>query len=1322
MAQINLNVSLQTGMSTQQLKALEDAVKGIASTFESIKPDRNLSATINALTRQYNALAKAAQSVQKADNKAAIDAEKLAKARHQSAEAAQKERLQYEKGNTEIAKREKISNSTRIASEKHTAAMKRQAQRQEKLNKKTAEGTKAQEQNSESILGMVGKFAKWQIAATLLMQPLNLLRDAISSINETLVETESRVIALQRVLPSGSASDSEISGAMFGLAQKYGQTIENVSDIANNFARTGMSWTETLEATEAALLALNVAELDATQSSDGLIAVMTQFKYEASDLMSIINMLNKTADNFPVTTEKLLKALQRTGSTAANANISLEDTIGLITTLSQATGRRGENLGTAINSLISYSQKDSALNIFAQLSETTDEIVKKYRQGGASILDVWRAVSAEMKSLDETQQNLLSSLANDEDIKNLDSELHDELGDIFEQTQDVYGTANTYRKSYFISLLENIDTVAEASKTAHQSEGYSQEENLKYLETYEARQNTLTAKWQELANDEQGILKFKKGLVDIGIVALDIVDGLGGIKTVLAQIAVIGVTAFAWFKPVAIATAFSRIKAGITGLIGIIPRAITVWKAYAAGIVKVNTAMRATEPIIGLVVTALVGLIFYASQADERLQEAYDTAISKIDELDSKIKDNERLIEEATNANGDNRAYINRLEYENKLLKEQKDLEEDKAKEAKQKLHDDALEKLRDNKGYQYGKLLSMSTSGVSTRYEYTGNLYQALDYELTRAEESGFVSYFLKEYYSDFIDLISKLDYSQLEPETIRQFDGYIDRYNALFNIQGEITDEQKEQDKNLQDQNKTLDDMSDKYEDIADALKEARDAEQDAQKLLDKQNALLEAQRALAEAIAKARRDYVLDVLDDYVSSLEEANRQEELQQSILEARQEAILEYLELQRQSTEETLSLEEKRLEVEKARQALLDAQNQRNVRVRNAQTGIWEYQANAKDVASAEEALANSIDSFNSFLEEQMWSELSEYIKDGNTDTAEIEKIISKWQREWIGNDSPAWLNSVEQILSPSGTTIVDANEKVQSAVEALNKYLKDEAVKELKELIESGNASSDTIRETLSKWMSLDGTGELATWGNDLADKLSEAIESGFYDASKVASAQQKVRDAEQALSEHIINAVWDEVSDLFKSGNASRSALASVIQKYQRMGVSSDVIAQILNTINGILGDGNSVEIEDLFPRDTETNSDYTHRPTYPVTDPDDPDYVDYFPYDNGGILNGMGGIKATAASEAVLPPSLTSKIIQPASNEAFTNFANSLGILYGVSERLARPSVVSNYNRGNDSHDTHYTLNGVPISASSADRYTIGELFESLAFFKS
>ena len=172
-----------------------------------------------------------------------------------------------------------------------------------------------------SFKDVVSGFAKFQLAATAVMVPLQLLKKAISDINETLVETETRTVALSRVL-NEDVPKSVISTQTFDLAQKYGQTVENVSTLLSNFAKSGLSWDESVQATEAALVALNVAELDVEQSSEGLIAIMKQFGYEAKDLAYIVDLLNYTADNAAVTTEELLIALQKTGSTAKNSGTS----------------------------------------------------------------------------------------------------------------------------------------------------------------------------------------------------------------------------------------------------------------------------------------------------------------------------------------------------------------------------------------------------------------------------------------------------------------------------------------------------------------------------------------------------------------------------------------------------------------------------------------------------------------------------------------------------------------------------------------------------------------------------------------------------------------------------------------------------------------------------------------------------------------------------------------------------------------------------------------------------------------------------------------
>lgn len=52
----------------------------------------------------------------------------------------------------------------------------------------------------------------------------------------------------------------------------------------------------------------------------------------------------------------------------------------------------------------------------------------------------------------------------------------------------------------------------------------------------------------------------------------------------------------------------------------------------------------------------------------------------------------------------------------------------------------------------------------------------------------------------------------------------------------------------------------------------------------------------------------------------------------------------------------------------------------------------------------------------------------------------------------------------------------------------------------------------------------------------------------------------------------------------------------------------------------------------------------------------------------YDSGGVLHGLGGIKATAQDEMVLPPDLTRMMLSPTASGSFARRANELRWLYG------------------------------------------------------
>ena len=378
----------------------------------------------------------------------------------------------------------------------------------------------------ESFLQKISDKAKWLGA----FYVVNELRIGFIQAITTIKETEDAVVSLQRVLNDESIGKSRMTEELYDIAVEYGRTFEEVAEVSQQFVQAGNDWTDAVELTRGTMLALNTAELDVTQSTEGLIAIMAQWGLEAEDYADVIDKINITADDFAVTSEKIVSALQRSSSSAKNANISLEETIGIITALAEATGRSGENIGTALNSLIIYTSKASALETFAEIgSDAMKQVVKDYQQGAVSIYKVWEQLSKEVSNLSAQQQSMLFESA---DFQELAATLETEL-------KDVYGAAGTYRQNYFIALLNDMGRAKEAVENMADAEGYSVQENQKYMESLTAYFNQFKAVMAELAvqaGDSGGVLEFLKQLTKAGIGIGELVKSLGGIVPLLTAV------------------------------------------------------------------------------------------------------------------------------------------------------------------------------------------------------------------------------------------------------------------------------------------------------------------------------------------------------------------------------------------------------------------------------------------------------------------------------------------------------------------------------------------------------------------------------------------------------------------------------------------------------------------------------------------------------------------------------------------------------------------------------------------------------------------
>lgn len=938
--------------ATERISDLNKEIGTLAKQLSSMEEvNGNLTAQVNALAKHYTELAKSAVKASESTSKLLIAEQRLfdeVKRNLSQEQRAIKVISQKEQAQSQLQQtQDKVTQSI----QKQTFAIKQNA----KVNK----------EQSQSIFSMTQQIFEWQIATTLVMKTLQVLDNALSSINDTLVKTEDSVISLKRVLPEGSASNSEISSQLYKIAQDYGQTFENVSQIAQNFARSGLNWIDTIKATEAAILALNVSQMDTAQASDGLIAILTQFGLKAEDLTSVVDKLNITADNAAITTETLLAALQRTGSSAASANLDLDETIALITALSQATGRSSDNIGSALKSLIEYSSKSDALDTFAGLSDSVFEVVADYRKGAKDILDVWQAVSQEIQHLDSRQADLLDSYFDTDDGIALKESLDAELEDIYSNLNGVYDTSDIFRKNYFIALLGDMDAVQKAQDTLSKANGYSQEENKKYLDSYTAKLNKLKAQWEEVANGEQGLLDIKKLLVDIGSAVLWVVQHTGGLRTLLLAISTIfwqleGANIIAGVKSIGVA-----IKGLVTGL-------LTATSA-AHG-------LHAALGVIGLVATAISAIVGIVKQSQQDIDdfniEGFNrsgeelTALKddikknadRFDDLAEKIKQAREVLADSSSTTDEialaqntllniqealirsNEDYAGSLDLTNGELSKQLDLlsqmGEEEAKKKVREYLDNNADVIYNAKQYQDVKLSSIKFSEAAGLWDGDAPLEKWLRDIGYFAEERGGLLEGLGSFFSN-----SKVFDTTLFTKRMTR-DEQIALLEELFDKA-----EYEENGDYLQAQirgaiNSIKNDES--YKNVQNILSGSENSWNAPIEVLEQFNDGLITYEEFLCKIGLIQED-ISTQSGEWHNNI-----------SKVTGKYDGLISQLEELRDIEKESAEWEEKKLAVLEAEQALENAKNEATVRRFNQESGQWEWQADEKKIAEAEKNLENA--------------------------------------------------------------------------------------------------------------------------------------------------------------------------------------------------------------------------------------------------------------------------------------------------------------------------------------------------------------------------
>lgn len=335
--------------------------------------------------------------------------------------------------------------------------------------------------------------------------------------------------------------------------------------------------------------------------TSGLIAVMAQWGLTADELLPVIDKVNKVADDYAITSSDLVAGLQRSSGAAKVLGLTLEETIAILTAMREATGRTGKEVGNALNSILSFMQRDKAIDTFESMGIAVfaDEARTQFR----NVIEIFDEMAAKWPQMGEAAKQAFTTEA---EAAGLFSEEMSEAVGMQEQWNDMQqrdlsqAAAGVYRRNYLLALLQNWSKVDEVLISQENALGYSMKENERTMQTLEKQIEVLRASAEQLAValGDAGLLNELTALVE-GMT--DVVQWFNGLddsmQTALLTIAEVTLAVKLLDAALKAAGLSAMLSGGakVAGLAAMGPKLTEVTK----GITSVATAAAAARVAVG---------------------------------------------------------------------------------------------------------------------------------------------------------------------------------------------------------------------------------------------------------------------------------------------------------------------------------------------------------------------------------------------------------------------------------------------------------------------------------------------------------------------------------------------------------------------------------------------------------------------------------------------------------------------------------------------------------------------------------------------------
>ena len=433
---------------------------------------------------------------------------------------------------------------------------------------------------------------------------------------------------------------------------------------------------------------------------------------------------------------------------------------------------------------------------------------------------------------------------------------------------------------------------------------------------------------------------------------------------------------------------------------------------------------------------------------------------------------------------------------------------------------------------------------------------------------------------------------------------------------------------------------------------------------------------------------------VMSDKLSDLSD-QRQNELDAI------DAQIDALKQQKDTRDEQLDLEEKILAVQQAQAKLADAQNERTVRQYNARTGQWEWVADQKEVDSAQEALDEAKKDLEDFKANMAYeAALAEL---------EAKKDAINAQYDALEKNYNNFLKSLKEKTRGIGEILQDI---WKNATPELRQIIQENA-ELFKQFGFDVSQLSNAVKETAKKLYGVSANGARYEIGSDRGIDFVNNAKPGESIIGGDGSTWTKNEDGTVTIVDK--NGISYVVNPGNGTGDSSGGSNTGPKYSGTVWAIRLDGKGENykISSANGLNFLNNALAGEELNGGDGShwvKNADGTTSIT-------DKYGIAYKVYDQGGILRGMGGIKATMQDEGITPPDVTAmlkkRVLTPVEDRNFSQNMDSIRWMMssnGVDANAVHNASYDNHSIGTQNNGNVYKFNGITINEPQASGMTL------------